>query len=218
MDLLPIGRAAIRAREGERLTAYRDSKGILTISVGVTTASGLITVTPGLTLTAAQSDALFSRAAEKYAAPVRAALTRPVPQPFFDACVSLAYNIGAPGFARSSVCRLANAGDLKAAVEAFLMWDKPAEIISRRQGERDQAALASYAGARVYARRGDRAPVSVPAPAPSPSAPAPTQRPAIAAVAPAPAAAAPSATAAPVPTGLLARLRAAFPLPQQTKA
>jgi lysozyme len=160
MDLSPIGRAALKAREGEVLTAYRDSVGVLTIGVGITTASGLITVTPGLKITAAQSDALFAKAVEKYVAPVRAALAKPVPQPFFDACVSLCYNVGPANFAHSSVVRLANAGNLPAAIEALLMWNKPAAIIARRQGERDQAALASYDGAKVYARRGDKKPVA----------------------------------------------------------
>jgi lysozyme len=173
MDLSPIGRAALKAREGERLTAYRDSVNILTIGVGITTASGLITVTPGLTITAAQSDALFAKAVEKYVAPVRAALAKPVPQPFFDAAVSLCYNIGPANFAHSSVVRLANAGNLPAAIEAFLMWNKPAAIVSRRQGERDQAALASYDGAKVYARRGDKKPVAAVAAAPAVAAPAP---------------------------------------------
>jgi lysozyme len=178
MDVSPIGRAALEGREGNVLVAYKDSVGVWTIGSGITTASGLIKVVPGLKITPAQSDALFASAVEKYAAPVRAALSRPVLQPFFDACVSLAYNIGPVGFAHSSVVRLANAGNLPAAIEAFLMWNKPAAIISRRQDERDQAALASYDGAKVYARRGDRTPVKalagpapVPAKVPDPLAP-----------------------------------------------
>lgn len=178
MDVSPIGRAALEGREGNVLTAYKDSVGVWTIGTGITSASGLIKVVPGLKITPAQSDALFAAAVEKYAAPVRAALSRPVSQPFFDACVSLAYNIGPVAFAHSSVVRLANAGNLPAAIEAFLMWNKPAAIISRRQGERDQAALASYDGAKVYARRGDRSPVKalagavpVPVSVPDPLAP-----------------------------------------------
>lgn len=181
MDLSLIGRAALRAREGEKLTAYRDSKNVLTIGVGITSASGLIKVTPGLKITAAQSDALFAKAVESYVETVRNALHKPVPQPFFDACVSLCYNIGQPGFTRSSVVRLANEGNLAKAVDAFLLWNKPAEILSRRQGERDQALLPAYGT--VYARRGDKHPVA-----------------AVAEVAAAP---------APAP-GLLARLRALF--------
>jgi len=42
----------------------------------------------------------------------------------FDACVSLAYNIGGGAFATSSVCRLLNASDVAGAADAFLLWDK----------------------------------------------------------------------------------------------
>ncbi|MFB0490176.1 lysozyme [Methylobacterium sp. OAE515] len=202
MDVSPIGRAALEGREGNVLTAYKDSVGTWTIGTGITTASGLIKVVPGLKITPAQSDALFAAAVEKYAAPVRAALSRPVPQPFFDACVSLAYNIGPVGFAHSSVVRLANAGNLPAAIEAFLMWNKPAAIISRRQGERDQAALASYDGAKVYARRGDRTlvkalagPAPVPAKQPDPLAPMTGAKP---------------AAVTPAKPGLLTRLKDLF--------
>lgn len=160
MDLSPIGRAALVAREGERLTAYKDSVDVWTIGVGVTTASGLIKVTPGLKITKAQSDALFAQAVAKYVDPVRKALRsdRAWPQEFFDACVSLAYNIGPVGFAQSSVVRRANAGDMAGAIEAFLMWNKPTVIIPRRQGERDQAAT-PYSQALPRARRGDPHPV-----------------------------------------------------------
>lgn len=166
-DISRIGRAALRLREGDRLIAYRDSVGVWTISVGVTTASGLIKVVPGLTITQAQSDALFATAVEKYVAPVRAALSRAVPQEFFDACCSLAYNIGPVAFAHSSVVRKANAGDMAGAIEAFLMWNKPAAIIPRRQAERDQAAT-PYSKSLPRARRGDRAAVKVPAGDPPP--------------------------------------------------
>lgn len=162
MDLSPIGRAALKAREGDVLTAYKDSVGVWTIGVGVTTASGLIKVVPGLRITQAQSDALFIQAVEKYVDPVRKALKKPVPQEFFDACCSLAYNIGPVRFAESTVVRRTNAGDIAGAIEAFLMWNKPAAIISRRQGERDQAAT-PYRQALPRARRGDKSTVKVPA-------------------------------------------------------
>lgn len=47
-----------------------------------------------------------------------------VTQNMFDACVSLAYNIGTNGFAGSSVARLIRKGDKKAAADAFLAWNK----------------------------------------------------------------------------------------------
>ena len=180
MDLHPIGRAALRACEGERLIAYRDSVGVLTISVGVTTASGLIVVTPGLTITQARSHALFAQAVERYVDPIRKALRsdRAFPPESFDACCSLAYNIGPVAFAHPSVVRLANAGNLPAAIEAFLMWNKPIAIVGRRQGERDRTAT-PYAVALPRARRGDHNPVWGPAglaPVPPPKLPDPLAR------------------------------------------
>lgn len=164
MDLSPLGRAALAAREGCRLRAYRDGVGVWTIGRGHTSAAGPPAVTEGLSLTQAEADTLFAADLVPYVASVRAALARPVPQPFFDACCSLCFNIGQPSFGHSSVVRLANAGDLARAVEAFLMWDRPGSILSRRQGERDQAALIAYGA--VYARRGDREPVRPPSGAP----------------------------------------------------
>ncbi|MGU3468800.1 lysozyme [Methylobacterium sp. C33D] len=169
MDLSSLGRAALAAREGCRLRAYRDSVGVWTIGRGHISAAGPPTVTDGMTLTQAEADMLLAADLGPYVASVRAALAKPMPQPFFDACCSLCFNIGAPNFAQSSVVRLANAGDLLRAVEAFLLWDRPAAIRARRQGERDQAALSAYGP--VYARRGDPAPVRAPE-GPAPAAPA----------------------------------------------
>ncbi|MEE7493896.1 lysozyme [Methylobacterium oryzae] len=176
MDLSRLGRAALAAREGCRLRAYRDSVGVWTIGRGHTSAAGPPAVTDGLCVTQAEVEALFAADLEPYVAAVRAALAKPVPQPFFDACCSLCFNIGQPNFAQSSVVRFANAGDLPRAVDAFLMWDRPAAILARRQGERDQAALPAYG--LVYARRGDPVPVHAPdgpvqAPPPRPDALAP---------------------------------------------
>lgn len=169
MDLSPIGRAALKAREGEVLTAYKDSVGIWTIGVGITTASGLIKVTPGLTITAATSDALFTEAVKAYAKPVSAVGVR-LEQHQFDALVSLCFNIGQGGFNGSTVVRRLKAGDVAGAAEAILMWNKPAAIVSRRQGEYDQFRT-PYAKALPKARRGDKAPVKAPsfmAPVPAP--------------------------------------------------
>lgn len=171
MDLSPLGRAALAAREGCRLRAYRDSVGVWTIGRGHTSAAGPPAVTEGLTLTQAEADALFAADLRPYVASVRAALAKPVPQPFFDGCCSLCFNIGPLNFAHASVVRFANAGDLARAADAFLMWDRPGAILTRRQGERDQAALPAYGA--VYARRGDPAPVR----APTSSAPGSPPRP-----------------------------------------
>ncbi len=120
------------------MRAYRDSVGVWTIGRGHTSTAGPPVVTEGMTLTQAEADALFAADLTPYVAAVRAALAKPVPQPFFDACCSLCFNIGQPNFAQSGVVRLANAGDLQQAADAFLLWDRPAAIRARRQGERDR--------------------------------------------------------------------------------
>lgn len=160
MDLSPLGRSALAAREGCRLRAYQDTVGTWTIGRGHTSAAGPPSVQEGLSLTQAEADALFAADLKPYVSSVRAALAKPVPQPFFDACCSLCFNIGQANYSHSGVVRLANAGDLARTVEAFLLWERPAAILTRRQGERDQAALPAYGA--VYARRSDPAPVQAP--------------------------------------------------------
>lgn len=178
MDLSPIGREALEKREGCRLEAYRDSVGVWTIACGVTTASGLIKVTPGLRITEAQADELNARAFLKYAGYVKAAIgDKPIAQHQFDAFVSIVFNIGPGGFQGSTFLRKFMAGDPKGCADAILLWKKPNEIIPRRQAEADQF-LTPYAKALPKARRTDRTPIAAPAvakpaatPLPDPLAP-----------------------------------------------
>ncbi len=173
MDLSPVGREALEKREGCRLEAYRDSVGVWTIACGVTTASGLIKVTPGLRITEAQADDLNARAFSKYAGYVRAAIgDKPIQQHQFDAFVSIVFNIGPGGFQGSTFLRKFMAGDPKGCADAILLWKKPAEIIPRRQAEADQF-LTPYAKALPKARRTDRTPIAAPAVAKPPPGPTP---------------------------------------------
>jgi lysozyme len=134
----PAGVKALADREGRRLTAYRDTKGILTVGIGHTSMAGAPTVYEGLTITSAQCDEIFARDIAKYEATVNEAIKRPIGQNQFDACVSLCYNIGQEGFKGSTIVKRINNGDMYGAAEAFLMWNKPAEIQKRRAGERLQ--------------------------------------------------------------------------------
>jgi lysozyme len=79
------------------------------------------------TLTEAQaSELLVKDVARQYGAHVASRLTRAVTQNQFDALVSLTYNIGTGGFDKSSVLRLANAGNTshEAICQAFGLWNK----------------------------------------------------------------------------------------------
>lgn len=138
MNLSPIGEAVLVAREGRRLAAYRDSVGVWTIGIGHTSAAGPPRVVPGLTITAAECDAIFARDVEAYVAAVREGLTGAVGQHAFDALVSVCFNIGPAAFARSTFLKRLNAGDLPGARAALLWWDKPAAIRGRRAAEAEQ--------------------------------------------------------------------------------
>ena len=131
------GRAKIRAREGCRLTAYKDGVGVLTIGVGHTGRMAGPKVFAGMKITAAQADTFLATdlaPVETAIATIKAALT----QHQVDALASLAFNIGVNGFTGSTVVHKLNAGDVHGAADAFLMWEKPAALKGRREGERAQ--------------------------------------------------------------------------------
>ena len=143
MKISTLGVQAIAQREGRRLQAYRDTRGILTIGVGHTSAAGPPGVAAGMVITAAECDDILSRDLAKFEDAVNTALRTPigqnkVSQNAFDACVSLAFNIGAPGFTGSTVVRDINDDDMQGAADAFLMWEQPPELRGRREGERAQ--------------------------------------------------------------------------------
>lgn len=212
VKLSTVGRATLVGREGNKLVAYRDSVGVWTIASGVTTASGLITVTPGLTLTAAAADALNAKAFAKYAAEVASVVKVPLAEHQADALISLCYNIGPGAFERSTVLKRLNAGDYAGAAEAILMWNRPAALIPRRQAERDQF-LTPYATALPRARRNDAKPVAAAGGASaSPAAPI-SVAPKVPSVASKPPVVAPPAGAGGLIGRTLARLRAGFPTP-----
>lgn len=65
-----------------------------------------------------------------------------VNQNMFNAAVSLAYNIGVKGFAGSSIVRNLNKGNIQAAADSFLLWNKDngqivKGLVNRRKTERD---------------------------------------------------------------------------------
>lgn len=167
METGETGLALVRAFEGLRLVGYLDAVRIPTIGWGHTEmAGGNIyykdgTVTPRVIVGGriSEEEAKRLKAADMslFARGVAKALTRPARQYQFDAMVSLAFNIGVVAFAKSSVCRKFNAGDMIGAANAFLLWNKAGGrvlkgLTRRREAERalflEDVALASkYAGA-----------------------------------------------------------------------
>lgn len=137
------GIAFLVAEEGVMLHPYRDSRGLVTARVGklVTPAHTTITADDRRRFTyptrAAAISAFRRLDLPIYEDAVRRALgSSRVRQAQFDMCVSLAFNIGTAGFARSQVCRNIRAGHLRAAADAFYGWSRPPELRPRRSRER----------------------------------------------------------------------------------
>lgn len=137
------GRKAIAAHEGNRLTAYRCPAGVLTIGVGHTTSAGPPAVTPGMRITAQESDEILANDLATFERVVNNAVKAPLMQNQFDALVSLAFNIGGGAFARSTLVKRLNERDYRGAADQFLVWNKGGGkvlkgLVTRRASERAQ--------------------------------------------------------------------------------
>jgi len=101
----------------------------------------------GTVWTREQCDLRFEMHLEQFeAAVIRGIGKAPTSQSQFDAMVCLTYNIGAAGFARSSVLRRHLAGDFDGAAKAFLMWNKAGGKVLRGLTRRREAEAALYRG------------------------------------------------------------------------
>lgn len=136
MTTSAAGRKFLTAEEGRKLKAYRCSAGVLTIGVGHTSAAGAPKVTAGMTITAAEADAIFARDLVKYENTVVKSVKVAVTQNQFDALVSLCFNIGQGAFSKSTLVRKLNAGDTQGAANEFLKWSKQPELLPRRKREK----------------------------------------------------------------------------------
>lgn len=132
----------LRAREGDILRPYNDSQDNATIGVGHLIHRGPVTAADRAhwgSLTEAESLGLLAHDLYRFEAAVAKAFAgAPIKatQNEFNAAVSLAFNIGAAGFAGSTVAREIHAGNRQAAADAFLAWDHPPELLGRRRLER----------------------------------------------------------------------------------
>lgn len=127
----------LKNEEGFRTKPYLDSKGIPTISVGVTYYPDGRRVTmqdPELS----EQDAwqLFETILSHYEQTVWSVTRDDINQNQFNALVSICYNIGVNGFKGSTFLRKVNADPNDPAIRsAILMWNKPPEIKGRRLRE-----------------------------------------------------------------------------------
>ena len=140
MKLDEKGYKALHDREGLRLKPYLDTRGIPTISLGVTYyPNGRKVTMQDKPLTIEEAERLGKVIADRFAAEVTALIKSKVNQNQFNALVSIAYNIGINGFRTSSFLKLVNKNPNDPKIkEAIMLWTKNKELIGRRKSEVSQ--------------------------------------------------------------------------------
>ena len=119
--------SVIGGAEGLRQTAYPDpaTRGSpWTICYGHTGH-----VTPGEKLSLAECKTLLLKDMDHAAEQVEGCVRVPMGNARYVAALSLAYNIGAAGFCRSSIVRDLNRHQDQAACDAFLRYDRAAGVV-----------------------------------------------------------------------------------------
>ena len=143
MQLSTNGFNLLAELEGVVLNPYKDSVGIPTIGIGSTYYEDGTKVTmKDKAITKERAIQLAKNVVKSFEARVNKSIIVPMTQNQFDAMVLLCYNIGESSFARSSVVRNFNAGNLQKAADSFLLWNKAGGKVSkgltnRRQKERN---------------------------------------------------------------------------------
>ena len=137
MKLSKNGLQQIIKREGVFLHAYYDSVGVITIGTGHTSAAGPPKVVPGMVITKEQNDQILLKDLTPIEKQVNDTVKVPITQNQYDAIVSIIFNVG-PKFLNSTCMKRLNEGDYKGAADAIMLWNKPPEIIGRRETEKKQ--------------------------------------------------------------------------------
>lgn len=134
-QMTPKGYTFLENEEGLRLYAYDDKtgrqvkvgdpvKGVLTIGWGHTGPD----VFPGQTITREEAEALFDKDTDWAEEVVEKTMVGPNGERpndnQFDACGSIAYNIGRAAYAGSSIVRNWKAGNWKAAGDSIALWNR----------------------------------------------------------------------------------------------
>lgn len=130
------GRDFITVQEGLVLHTYNDSQGHCTACVG-----HLISMAgcPGqVNYSREECDKLLAADLKACEDAINDTIHRTLKANEFDALACIAFNIGTNGFRTSTLAARVNAGASDRAIrEAFLMWDNPPELRSRREREAD---------------------------------------------------------------------------------
>lgn len=134
------GRDYIKGFEALRLVAYPDpGTGGKPWTIGWGHAKG---VKQGDRITQEQAEQFLSDDLAVFELTVNSAIKRPMTQNQFDAMVSLAFNIGGPAFAGSTLVKKFNADDIQGAADQFPRWKLSdgkvmPGLVKRRAAERE---------------------------------------------------------------------------------
>lgn len=130
--------AFIQPWEGLYTDPYYDIVGVKTVCYGETAADK---VDLNRSYSKQECADMLRTSLVKYDTGLKSCLTRDIPDGMHVAFLSATYNIGVTGFCKSSMARLTNAGDLKGACDALMLWDKAGGNVvkgleNRRSAER----------------------------------------------------------------------------------
>ena len=132
MKLSDNGFRLLGELEGIVLRPYKDSVGIPTIGIGSTYyEDGTKVKMTDKAITKERAIQLAKNVVKSFEEQVNKSILLPMTQNQFDAMVLLCYNIGKSGFARSSVVRYFNLGNIQKAADSFLLWNKAGGKVSK---------------------------------------------------------------------------------------
>ena len=131
--------ALVGGFEGLRTVAYKDPVGIPTICFGETK-----NVRMGMTATVEECKAMLTESLVEHERGMAKCLRDPdsIPDKTYGAFLSFTYNVGVGAFCKSTLARMANAGNLRGACDQLLRWTRAGGIklpglVKRREAERE---------------------------------------------------------------------------------
>lgn len=124
----------LEVREGLRLRAYLDVKGIPTIGVGHTSPG----ICLGLVWTPQQAEDALRKDLKRCEDCINLYCCTKLTQFQFDALVSFVFNVGCDAFMHSTMLRKLNQGDIDGAAKEFDRWHIPPAVTERRNTEKQQ--------------------------------------------------------------------------------
>lgn len=138
MRLSDAGARLIADREGLELEAYLDTRGILTIGIGHTSAAGPPRVHEGMKISEEEAWKIFRDDNARFRKECLNLVHAPLHQYEYDAMASFIFNLGTTQFSASTALKRLNSEDYEGAAKAMLWWNKPPEVMSRRRAEHQQ--------------------------------------------------------------------------------